>query len=412
MQADRKKILILGGTVLQIPFIEKVKSMGHYVITCDNKPDNPGHKIADEYYNVSITDKEAVFYLAKKLNADAVVNYSLEAGVQAAAYAQEKLGKPTSPYESVKILSNKKLFREFLKKHGFRTPGFITCHNKAEACTKISALHFPVVVKPTDLWGSRGVTMVNTKNELDNALEYAFANSRGADIIIEEFVEADGAPIEGNGFAVDGKLTTHAWADVYSDLKADNPITPVCFCYPSDKPQSQLKKLDETLQRLLTLLDMKTNAYNIEARIDKQGNIYLMEVAPRNGGNTSHDILSFLTGKDIQKAILLAALGEDCSFMDDTTCTKYWMGYVVHSNVEGIYKNLWIEAEFKKNNLQRYIPLIEEGSKVETYSGTNCTIGALLASFNTREEMMTVVQDTSRKFRPSVWLRSCSHGCE
>jgi biotin carboxylase len=244
--------------------------------------------------------------------------------------------------------------------------------------------------------------MVNTKNELDNALEYAFANSRGADIIIEEFVEADGAPIEGNGFAVDGKLTTHAWADVYSDLKADNPITPVCFCYPSDKPQSQLKKLDETLQRLLTLLDMKTNAYNIEARIDKQGNIYLMEVAPRNGGNTSHDILSFLTGKDIQKAILLAALGEDCSFMDDTVCTKYWMGYVVHSNIKGIYTGMQYDEKFRINNLQRYTPFVEKGSEVESYSGTNCTIGALLASFDTREDMMIVAKEVTRKFSPSV----------
>lgn len=397
----QKRILILGGIALEVPFIEKVKGMGHYVITCDNKPDNPGHKIADEYHNVSITDEEAVLALAKELNVDAVVNYGLEAGVQAAAYAQEKLGKPTSPYESVRILSNKKLFREYLREHGFSTPDFITCSTKAEAFAKIGALRFPLVVKPTDLWGSRGVTRVNSGEELDVALDAAFSNSRGADIIIEEFIEPDGAPIEGNGFIVEGKITTHAWADVYSDPRAANPMLPVCWCYPSVRPGEQLGRLDQELQRLITLLGMKTNAYNVEARIDKRGQVYLMEVAPRNGG-TLHDILSHVTGRDAQKAILLAALGEDCSFMADVAALDYWLGYIVHSDRSGIFNGMWFDEAFRENNLKDYTQCVEEGAFVSAYMGTNCAIGPLIARFKAREEMMLARRDTSRKFLPLV----------
>lgn len=379
--------------------------MGLRVITCDNRPDNPGHVISDEYHNVDITDCEAVLQLARQLRVDAVVNYSLEAGVKAAAYAQEALGKPTSPYSSVCTLSDKKLFRQFLHEHGFCTPRMITCKSKEEALGKIQSLKFPVVVKPTDLWGSRGVTRVDAdplqmESRLSAAIDCALSLSRGGEVIIEEFVEPCGPPIEGSAFAIDGVLTTRAWADVYDDPKAENPITPVTFCYSSTQPHHLIDKLDATLNRLLSLLGMKTNAYNVEARIDSNGDIYLMEVAPRNGGNTSHDILSLITGQDVQRAIILAALGEDCSFMRYVTYDTFWMGHVVHTNTPGTYQGMWIDDDFRQNNLVRYTPFLQPGTHADTYSGTNNTIGALHAQFPTRKEMMEVAKDTKPCFHP------------
>lgn len=397
-----KKILLLGGTAIQIPIIEKAHEMGLYVITCDNKPENPGHALADEYHNISITDNEAVLQLARELQVDAVVNFILEAGVQAAAYAHEKLNKPTSPYESVHILSNKKLFRQYLKEHGFCTPNLFTCSNKEEAFEKIAALKYPVVVKPTDLWGSRGVTRVDRYEELEAALNHAFSNSRGADIIIEEFIEPDGAPIEGDGFAVDGILTTHVWADVYPDHEAENPITPVCFCYPSAKPQHMIQKLDDELQRLITLLGMKTNAYNVEARIDKSGNVYLMEVAPRNGSNATSDVTSLSTGGDIIKGTIEAALGNDCHHLTNRPCRKFWLSYIIHSNQSGTYNGLWLDDTFKSKNFFRYTPFVNEGSTIHTYSGTNCSIGMLIARFDTREQMEEVALNPTLFFKPII----------
>lgn len=397
-----KRILLLGGTAIQIPIIEKAHEMGLYVISCDNKPDNPGHRLADEYHNISITDNEAVLQMARELQVDAVVNFILEAGVQAAAYAHEALGKPTSPYDSVHILSNKKLFREYLKAHSFCTPNLFTCSNKEEAYNKIDTLRYPVVVKPTDLWGSRGVTRVDKPEELDAALNHAFNNSRGADIIIEEFIEPDGAPLEGDGFAVDGQLTTHVWADVYRDPEAENPITPVCFCYPSAKPQHLIKKLDDELQRLITLLGMKTNAYNVEARIDKAGNVYLMEVAPRNGSNATSDITSLSTGCDIIKGTIEAALGSDCHHLDDRPCEHFWLSYIIHCNQGGTYEGLWLNDTFKAKNFFHYTPFVNEGDTVHPYSGTNCSIGMLIARFEKRADMMQVAENPALYFKPII----------
>lgn len=402
---NRKRILILGGTAIQEPMIRLAKEQGHYVITCDNRPDNPAHVLADEYHDVSITDPEAVLQLARELHVDAVVNYILEAGIQSAAYVHEQMGLPTSPYASVRILSNKRLFRQFLADNGFAVPRLLTCSSVEEGVSRFadmirdSRISFPVVVKPCDLWGSRGVTCVSDAASLSEALAYAFSNSRGSDVIIEEFVEPDGCPLEGDAFAVDGRLTTHVWGDVYPDAEAPNPITPVTYCYPSARPESQLKALDDELQRLMSLLGMRTNAYNIEARIGRNGKVYLMEVAPRNGSNATTEVTSFATGCDIMAGTLRAALGDPCFDLVDRPCRGFWSSYIVHTNQEGTYRGLWLDDDFRKNNFVRYTPFVKAGDKVHPYSGTNCSVGMLIARFNTREELDCWRGNLSSSFR-------------
>lgn len=380
----KKSILMLGGIEEQIVAIKKAKDMGLYVITCDNRPDNPGHKYADAYYNVSITDKDAVLQLAKKLQVDAVVCYSLEAGVEAAAYAQQQLAKPTSPYESVRILSNKILFRKFLKDNGFCVPKVYTLEDvkNPDVC-----IEYPVVVKPADLWGSRGFSRVDKAEELQAAIDFAMECSRFGEIIIEQFIEPMGAPIEGDGFSVNGKFTAHAWSDCIADPDAPNSTTPTMFCYPSKTPTPLLKRLDAEVQRLLELLNMQTNGYNIEVRITADGSIYLMEVAPRNGGNAHPLIVSMATGNDLIEATILAALGEDCSHIADTPCKGYWFSCILHSNTSGIFHGVEFDKDFQKKNLVSCDLYLKQGDDVLPYSGTNCSVGIVIARFDRREDM-------------------------
>ena len=401
---NQKRILLLGGTSIQIPMIRYARECGYYVITCDNRPDNPGHALADEYHNISITDCEAVLQLAKSLDVDAVVNYILEAGIQATAFAQEHLGLPTNPYSSVRTLSNKGLFRQFLRDNGFATPALFDCHTKAEAVWMMSerlsegTISLPVVVKPCDLWGSRGVTRVDDISVFEEALDYALGRSLHGHIIVEEFVEPDGQPLEGDAFAVSGKLMAHVWGDAYPDPEAPNPITPVLYCYPSEKPESQLRKLDAELQRLMSLLDMQTSAYNIEARIGKDGRVYLMEVAPRNGSNATTEVTSLATGCDIMAATLRAALGDACADITDAPCRGFWSSYIVHADCDGTYEGVWMSEEFHENNFVQYTEFVEKGSAVSSYSGTNCSVGMLIARFPTRDALNDFRDNLSQYF--------------
>ncbi|MBQ0056731.1 MAG: ATP-grasp domain-containing protein [Bacteroidales bacterium] len=378
----QRRVLFLGGTAIQIPILRLARARGLYIITCDNRPDNPGHALSDEYHNVSITDPEAVFQLARSLDVDAVVCYVLEAGVQSAAYACEKLGLPTSPYQSVRILSNKRLFRQFLSDNGFCVPRSFVCHSAEEGmslmakCLEDRSIALPVVVKPCDLWGSRGVTKVDDFSGFDDALRLALDCSRGSEIIVEEYVEADGSPVEGDGFAIDGQFAGHLWGDCFADDKAVNPITPVGYYYPSAQPAERLARLDAEIQRLISLLGMRTNAYNIEARFDRQGRVYLMEVAPRNGGNEIPLAIRHATGIDLMEGTLNAALGESCESLRDARCDGRWVSYMVHSNEEGIFRGY--DEKKPGQKLVEFVPYIKIGEKVHPYSGTNCQIGVAI----------------------------------
>src|SRR5690554_4264467 len=118
-----KKLLLLGGLKYLIPVIKKAQNLGYHVITCDYIPSNIAHQYSDEYHNVSILDKDKVLTLAKKLNIDGIMSFAVDPGVLTAAYVSENLSLPSpGPYESIKILQNKGLFRKFLKKHDFNVP--------------------------------------------------------------------------------------------------------------------------------------------------------------------------------------------------------------------------------------------------------------------------------------------------
>lgn len=117
-----KKIMMLGGNQVQMTAIKAAKEQGYYVITVDYLPDNPGHKLADEYHNVSTIDKEAVLQLARELEIDGIVSYASDVSAPTAAFVAEAMGLPTNPYESVHILTHKNEFRKFMRENGLPMP--------------------------------------------------------------------------------------------------------------------------------------------------------------------------------------------------------------------------------------------------------------------------------------------------
>lgn len=124
-----KKILLLGGSAQQITAIETAQRLGYFTVLCDYLTDNPGQYVADKFYLVSTTDKDAVLEVAEKENINGVLAYASDPAAPTAAYVAEKLELPSNPYQSVETLCNKDMFRQFLAENGFHTPqanGFST----------------------------------------------------------------------------------------------------------------------------------------------------------------------------------------------------------------------------------------------------------------------------------------------
>ena len=391
-----KRLLILGGSRYIIPVIKKAHELGVYVITCDYLPDNIGHKFSDEYHNVSIVDKERVLDLAKKLHVDGIVSFATDPGVTVAAYVAEKMGLPGCPYESVKILQNKDKFRWFLKEHGFNVPKSQGFSSKDEALLGIANFSFPVIVKPVDSAGSKGVSRVDNINELDSSLENAFEHSMSGRIIIEDFLEQVGCSSDTDCFSVNDVLVFASFNCQYFDDNASNPYTPASYSWPSDMPLSAQAELRSELQRLINLLHLGTSIYNVETRVCTDGKPYIMEVSPRGGGNRLSEMLFKASGGDLIEANIRSALDMPVQNLHDPLYQGAWAEYIIHSNKTGKFKKLVIDDDFAQKHVIECDLWVNKDDYVHDFTGANETIGTLVLKFDGIDEARAALKSMKK----------------
>lgn len=380
-----KKLLLLGGSRYLLPAIKSAHDLGAYVITCDYCPHNYAHQFADEYHNVSIVDKDAVLKLAQKLNIDGIMSYATDPGVTTAAYVAEKLHLPgNNPYASVAILQNKGKFRKFLQENGFNVPKMKTFRSWDEARSSLYEIEYPVIVKPTDSAGSKGVTRVDKEDQLESAVSYALDHSIGHECIIEQFIEKEGFSTDTDSFSIDGKLVFFSLNDQWFDSSAANEYTPAAYCWPSTMPSKFQTELHDEIQRLLTLLHMGTSIYNIETRLGKNGKPYIMEVSPRAGGNRLAEVLRYACGQDLIKASVEGALGLPIDKLHDPIYQGHWGLVVLHGKQSGIFQTISINPQIIDEIAEKDIWL-NLGEKVEPFTGANKSIGTLILHCATQD---------------------------
>ncbi len=380
-------------SLYQVYAIKEAVRLGYYVITCDYLPSNPGHKYAHEYHNVSTTDKDAVLELARKLQVDGIVAYASDPAAPTAAYVCEKLGLPTSPYESVEILSKKDLFRKYLREHGFNAPrakGY-TCYE--DALADIDGFRLPVMVKPVDSSGSKGINKLTDKSRLKEFVEDALKYSRDKRFLIEEFIVKKGYQISGDAFSVDGKLVFHCFGNEYYSSQVTKDFAPLGECWPLLMDRSVEDKLCADLQRLITSLGMKSTAYNVEAIVDEHDNIYILELGARSGGSLIPQITHYATGVNMVTYVIKAAMGEDCSDLQQAPCRGYWSNYMVHANESGRYAGIWFDDDFRKNHLIEFVTDVKEGDEVHKFRDAQDAVGTLMIKYDNPEQMFGMIED-------------------
>ncbi len=395
----KKKLLLLGGSRYILPVIEASKKLGIYTITCDYLPNNIAHKYSDEYCNVSIVDKDAVLEKAKELKIDGIMSFACDPGVVTAAYVAEKMGLPHSgSYESVSILQNKGKFRKFLAQNGFNVPVARGYKNIEDALTDVDIFNWPVIVKPTDSAGSKGVTRVDDRKNLKESIEYALSFSIGKEFIIEDFIEKKGFSSDTDSFSVDGKLKFVSFSSQRFDEKAENPYTPAAYSWPSSISKENQEYLTDEIQRLLTLLDMKTSIYNIEVREATNGKAYIMELSPRGGGNRLAECLRYATGVDLITNAVRAAVGMPIESIEQKPYNGCWAEIILHSDNCGCFENLYISEEIKKNIVETDL-WVANGDMIEGFSAANAAIGTVVLKFDSEEELETVMNNIEKYVR-------------
>lgn len=382
----QKKLMLLGGIRYLLPVIEAAHKQGYYVITADYIPDNIAHKYSDEYVNVSIIDKEAVLKVAQEKQIDGIMSFGVDPGVIAASYVQNKMGLPSfGPFESVEILQNKDKFRAFLQKNGFNVPQAKGFDNIEDAMAESYWYPWPVIVKPTDSAGSKGVTRVDKVEDLRPALEHAMKHSLSRHIIVEEFIEKAGCSSDTDSMSVDGKLAFVSFNAQRFDDSATNPYTPAAYSWPSTFTKEQEEDLTSEIQRLITLLGLKTSVYNIETRVGTNGKPYIMELTPRGGGNRLCEMLRYATGVDMITAITRSIVGDPIlEPIGQKPYNGHWAEIILHADKDGVFDHLEISKNLPAEIIEEDL-WVKPGDKVESFEGANNAIGTLVLKFQTAE---------------------------
>ena len=392
-----KKLLFLGGSDIQIPGIKYAQSLGYYVITCDYLPTNPGHKISDKYYNISTTDLEGVLNIAKKEMIDGITAYASDPAALTASYVAEKMGLQGNSFKSTSILSNKDSFREFLKKGEYNYPNFINVSSINEVKSFIKK-HGKSIIKPVDSSGSKGICIVDEKSDIDTIFKEAKKYTRNGRVLVEEFIEKKGDQIGGDVVVVEGKLVFTGYGNVHFNSACD-PVTPCSVTLPANNGDIATENLSKVLQNIFTDLGITCGTFNIDAIVDKDDNIYVIEIGARNGGNLLTELIKMQSGFDIVKATLKGAIeklkisevinSKEYNFIPKK---NYYAHYVIHSKISGILDKIIFTDEIKSNLEYKNIK-VNKGDTINKFSGSNDRLGSCLLGFDTYDEMINKIKN-------------------
>lgn len=389
------KLLLLGGSNQQIVAIETAKRLGYETVLCDYLEDNPGRNHADKFYLVSTTDKEAVLEVARAENVDGIVAYASDPAAPTAAYVAEAMGLPGLPFEMAMNFCEKHRFRKFLSENGFNVPGSLHVGPGVSfEPASVKEFRFPLIVKPTDSSGSKGVMVVDGVEEIPAAIEAARGYSRNGVIIVEEFIQRDHPHvIEAEIIVSDGEVVIWGLINSIRD-EMSNGLLPAAYSFPLEVSDSQLRTIVDQVSRLVHASGMRTGSFNIEMIVDKYGRLFFLDAGPRNGGNMLPDFISMISGVDVVEATVRMAmgqpLGEGARLAYDAD--KHWGLAVLHSSADTVFHELRY-SDSAKSRLVKDIVFARPGDKVSAFKTCTAAFGFSFFEFSSEGEKREVMNN-------------------
>ena len=383
----KKKILFLGGAKHQIAPLIYSKKKNYYVIVCDIIADSPGKKYSDKFYNISISDKQKILEISKKEKINGIISYASEVGSTTQAFVGNKLGLPSNLLKSVQTLAYKNKFRNFLKKNRFVYPKNKVFSNYKKCNNFIKkSVALPVILKPVDASGSKGISKIENLKNLKENFRYAKKYSKQKKIICEKFEEREGSQIAGDGFVLNGKFIFSHLADQYFNLKP-NSLIPTGESWPTSHSKKNLLIVKKTIQRVMNKLKIKFGAFNLDLHFLKNKKFMIIEIGPRNGGDYIPELIKLSTGVDLIMCTVEASLGHKIEVKNfKKNKIKYYSTYRINSKQKGILKKILISSGIKKNIIKKDI-FYKKGHRINKFDLGKDSIGNLILNFKTQKEM-------------------------
>jgi biotin carboxylase len=309
-----KKILILGAGEYQVPLITTARNRGLFTIVVSPEGNYPGFSFADKKYYFDLREKEKILRLAEKENIDGIATDQTDIPIKTQAYVSEKLGLSGFDYKAALLFTNKYLMREKCKEIGLDTVNYRLIKNINEAKKTIEDIGCPLVIKPVDNQGSRGVYKIRTEQEMEKYLPYILKLSSDKTALIEQLIEGPELVLE--SLVINKKIKNLIIGDTYY-FNYKNKFIPKQRLFPSNFNKEIKKKVIDIDKKIIRAFGLKNGLTHSEYIMDeKNKKIYLLEIGARGGGaNISSHIIPALTNLDVNNFILDNSLGINNKFI-------------------------------------------------------------------------------------------------
>lgn len=357
-----KRLLILNGSLSELPLIDKAKELGYYVITSGNNPSLIGHSHADEYIMADYSDKDAILDIVKKNNIDRIVSSANDFGVITASYVAEKMGWPGhDTYKNANILHQKDLFKEFIQKLGLRTPISVPFDNKKDALEYIEKAEYPLIVKATDLTGGKGILKAENIDEAKFAIDNAFNRSRAKHIVIEPYIVGNQQTI--HTFIKDKKVVSFVSNDCFSPI---NPYLIQAELFPAKGIENIQSELCDSIEKICEELDLVDGMLTLQY-IVKDGKPYIIELMRRALGNQYLTVATVMNGFPWDEALIRAETGMDLSELKPSKPQAKFAGHHgIMARRNGVLKSYTIPDNIKSHIFQT-IEMLKPGETLNDY---------------------------------------------
>lgn len=386
-----KKIMILGASAGQIPLIKKAKELGYYVGVVDYDLNADGISLADEFFNISTIDEEAILEAAKTFKPDGIATMQTDMPMRAIGKVNEELGLCGIDRKTAIIATDKIKMIQCFKEKQVESPWFLIIDNDLKE--KVDLLKYPCIFKPADNSGSRGVFLVKSPLEVKKAYEYSKNFSREGKVLVEEYMQGPEVSVEvlvWNGsvsvIAVTDKMTTGAPFFVEMGHKE-----------PSDLGKINIEKISDLAKKAVNAVGIKNGEAHVEIILTKEGP-KVVELGARLGGDfiTSY-LVPLSTGVDMLTATLKIACGEE----PDTTI-KIQKGSAIRyiSAEEGIIHSIeGIEEAEKLSGINRTLFFKKIGDKSKEIHNSLDRIGCVIAEGKDAKEANSRCEEAIKKMK-------------
>jgi biotin carboxylase len=319
-----KKLLILGGGALTIDIVEKAKSLGVYTIVTDwyDVHKSPAKLVADEYWNEEVFRPDRLAELVKEHGIDGALTNYTDSYLPQYAKLCELAGLPClATAEQMAVITNKDQSKQLCIDHGIS----VSKRYAVSSVEDIDALDitFPVLTKPVDNSGQRGIFVCLNKEELKQKYQDSLGFTESSKVMVEEYVQGDYTVMF---YTIqEGHVTLATMSDkpVYGNFEHNLPKLPLGYFLPSKYVELCKEKMLPKVQSFVTDLDIKNGVIGIEAVV-KDNDIFVFEMQFRLGGMRHHNFVLKENGMDILEMLIRFSLtgkfdGYDAAKMDNAS---------------------------------------------------------------------------------------------